>query len=79
MKSITRRALISHAAVVGTVAVAAPPLLAATPKIAKRNGAVGALPERGEFVIRGAVRPVNVAEPLMWLGERMAVEEREQP
>ena len=35
--------------------------------------------ERGEFVIRGAVRPVNVAEPLMWLGERIAAEEREQP
>jgi hypothetical protein len=27
---------------------------------------------QGEFVIRGSVRPVNVAEPLVWLGERMA-------
>jgi hypothetical protein len=30
--------------------------------------------ETGKSVIRGAVRPVNVAEPLMWLGERMAAE-----
>lgn len=26
----------------------------------------------GEFVIRGQVRPINVAEPLMWLGERLS-------
>jgi len=26
----------------------------------------------GEFVIRGAVRPINVAEPLVWLGQRLA-------
>jgi hypothetical protein len=30
--------------------------------------------DTGEFVIRGAVRPINVAEPLQWLGQRMAAE-----
>jgi hypothetical protein len=31
----------------------------------------------GEFEIRGAVRPVNVAEPLVWLGECMAAAGRQ--
>jgi hypothetical protein len=29
--------------------------------------------QNGGYVIRGAVRPVNIAEPLMWLGERLAM------
>lgn len=32
--------------------------------------------ENGEFAIRGAVRPINVAEPLMWLGESIAAARR---
>jgi len=30
----------------------------------------------GEPVIRGQIRPINVAEPLLWLGERLAAETR---
>jgi len=54
MKSITRRALISHAAGIAATGIAAPPVVAAAMKAARRSGAVGALPERGEFVVRGA-------------------------
>src|ERR1700733_13251124 len=54
MNYITRRALIRHAAVIGATGMAAPPVLAAAMKAVKRSTAVGALPERGEFVIRGA-------------------------
>lgn len=32
--------------------------------------------EDGEPIIRGAIRPINVAEPLLWLGERIAAETR---
>jgi len=53
MNSITRRALIGSAAALGATGLAVPSVLAAT-KSAKQNGAVGALPARGEFVIRGA-------------------------
>ena len=31
----------------------------------------------GETVIRGAIRPINVAEPLLWLGESIAAETRQ--
>jgi 5-methylthioadenosine/S-adenosylhomocysteine deaminase len=54
MNQITRRALIRHAAVIGATGIAAPPVLAAAMKTVKRSAAVGPLPERGEFVIRGA-------------------------
>lgn len=30
--------------------------------------------ENGTFAIRGQIHPINVAEPLLWLGERIAVE-----
>lgn len=32
--------------------------------------------EDGKPIIRGAIRPINVAEPLLWLGERIAAETR---
>jgi hypothetical protein len=35
-----------------------------------------AIDEHGEPIIRGQIRPINVAEPLLWLGERIAAETR---
>jgi 5-methylthioadenosine/S-adenosylhomocysteine deaminase len=53
MKRITRRALVGSAAAIGATGLAAPPVVAAI-KFAKPSGAVGALPARSEFVVRGA-------------------------
>src|SRR5580658_452721 len=53
MNRITRRTLVGHAAAIGATGLAASPAMAAI-KYAKPPAAVGKLPARSEFVIRGA-------------------------